>query len=74
MGLLKGEHMIKRFISQQSSRHRIRFNQLKSCLCPMCNSLVFFDNKDNAFKCQSEDCSYREEKMDYAQEYENVLN
>ena len=67
--------MIRRMnLSMQSAnRRRIRFNQLRSCLCPMCNNLLYYSNVKNAYVCQGETCSYIEQKLEQTTECENVL-
>ena len=58
--------MLKKLVTIHSSQNRqrlIRFNMLKKQLCPICGNLVFFSNKDNAYVCRNEQCSFKEEKL-----------
>lgn len=65
--------MIRRLrlsLQQQASRRRIRFNQLKANLCPICNNIVYYDTREKLFKCKKEDCPYREEKIEFNLDYD----
>ena len=58
--------MLKKLTNIHASQNRqrlIRFNMLKKQLCPICGNLVFFSNKDNAYVCRNEQCSFKEEKL-----------
>lgn len=72
---VKEDVMIRRmnFSMQSANRRRIRFSQLRSCLCPMCNNVLLFSNVKNAFVCQTEDCGYTEQKVELSDETKNVL-
>ena len=50
--------------SQANRRRMIRFSQLRSNLCPICNNIVYFDTKENLFRCKTDDCSFKEEKSE----------
>lgn len=56
--------MVKRLMNRYAQSNRIRFNQLRTCLCPLCNSIIYFDPKDNAYKCKNEDCLFKDFKVE----------
>lgn len=51
-------------LQSQADRRRIRFSQLRANLCPLCNNIVYFDTKENLFKCKNDDCIFKEEKIE----------
>lgn len=60
-----------RIISDQASRRRIRFYQMKSALCPICNNVIYYDTKEKMFRCKKEDCTYRKEKVESLEDDES---
>jgi len=55
--------MIKKIInSNQNKRRLIRFNMLRKHLCPLCDSIVYFNTKENIFMCKNVNCNFKEEK------------
>ncbi len=57
--------MLRRLLNNlqsQADRRRIRFHQLRTNLCPICNSIIYLNTKDNTYKCRNNDCSFKESK------------
>ena len=49
-------------ITTHNRRRLIRFNLLRKHLCPICNNIIYFDNKEDIYKCKNIKCDYRIEK------------
>ena len=54
--------MIRKMINTSNRRRLIRFNLLRQQLCPLCDNIIYFENKENIYKCKNTDCDYRVEK------------
>ena len=54
--------MIRKMINLSNRRRLIRFNLLRQQLCPLCDNIIYFDNKEDIYKCKNTECDYRIEK------------
>ena len=57
--------MIRKMIYTHNRRRLIRFNLLRKHLCPICKNLIYFDNKEDIYKCKNSECYFKVEKELY---------
>lgn len=51
-------------MNDSNRRRLVRFCLLRQHLCPICGNLIYYSNKDNAYKCKNEDCNFKEIRVD----------
>lgn len=50
-------------MNDSNRRRLVRFCMLRQQLCPICNNLIYFDNKDKIYKCRNVKCDFVENSI-----------
>jgi len=65
--------MIRRMLNITNRRRLIHFNMQRQNLCPICNNHIYYDNKEDVYKCRNNSCDFKEQKYIY-EEDKNISN